>query len=202
MSEEEDALKKLNLNHIHFIAILVTYSISGLLFLMLVYFRHSTRRNMLDAIPHRIMPMLRPGDVSLRCRKKIIAELVRESKIEGQPSDFVEQKEMFEKIGHYGWGAPGTTHEGTHFKTSIARSYRILEKAASRLNPAWAREPGMGVREYVRFLRAMCKLPKGVCRRYIRDYEVARFSPREFTCDEWKEFRSNFLKIIKALTTQ
>eukprot|EP01133_Synstelium_polycarpum_P015469 gene15469-18361_t len=101
-------------------------------------------------------------------------------------------------IGHLGWGSPGSEYAKVHFKTSIAKSWIILERAAIHYSADLRREPKTCIRDYVNMLLDRCPhMNRTLARLYIDNYERARFSEEEFTLDEYTRFMTKFLVLIQ-----
>jgi len=185
-----------SLSFTHLIIIGAVYSLVVIVFLCLVMRRWALRRARIKHIPRTVMPFLRPGDLPTRQRKHIVNMLVNSHETQLEP--------VYNEKDHMGYGTiqmgEDTDTRTIHFKTAIAASHWILEAVASSGNHRLKRKPTMTVREYVIGLQKESdgRVSKQLCSFYIEAYERARFSPDEFTAEEYNEFMAKFHKILKC----
>eukprot|EP01112_Ceratiomyxa_fruticulosa_P012819 TRINITY_DN3574_c0_g3_i1.p1 TRINITY_DN3574_c0_g3~~TRINITY_DN3574_c0_g3_i1.p1 ORF type:complete len:219 (+),score=30.91 TRINITY_DN3574_c0_g3_i1:168-824(+) len=184
----------------HFLILFLWIALLLGAFLFLIHWRYRRRKLELARIPRDVMPFLRPGDLSHRQRAVILNELVRTKGIQVDPVfEGSSLPENTGAIGHFGWGPPTTEYSKVHFKTSIAKSYLILERAAMHRDKSLERPPTMSIRDYVHFLEQNCPdLNKNLCSFYIDTYETARFSDKEFSMSEYTNFMAKFFVLIQA----
>ncbi|EGG20089.1 hypothetical protein DFA_07206 [Cavenderia fasciculata] len=178
--------------------LIIIFIVAGMLFITvsMIQLRTRLKANMIDRIPRKIMPFLRPGDLSHKQRTTILNELVKSKQTASQ----IKPQIGDHPIGHLGWGAPTSEYAKVHFKTSIAKSWIILERAAIHYDPSLVRESKMCIRDYVNMLTDRCShLNRSLARIYIDTYERARFSEDEFTLDEYSTFMKKFFVLIQDL---
>ncbi|GAM21477.1 hypothetical protein SAMD00019534_046520, partial [Acytostelium subglobosum LB1] len=176
----------------HFLIILVVFGAFLALSIIMVQLRIKLKNIMIDRIPRKIMPFLRPGDLSHKQRTIILNELVRSKQLVVKPSIGESP------ISHLGWGSPGSEYSKVHFKTSIAKSWIILERAAVHFNADLKRQAKMCMRDYVNMLLDRCPhMNRSLARFYVDAYEKARFSEQEFTLDEYTHFMTKFLVLLQ-----
>ncbi len=97
-----------------------------------------------------------------------------------------------------GWGRPGTEYGRVHFKTSVAKSFTILERAAMHVDPALARGD-RSVSEYMAFLADTCGVPEEQSELFINMYQRARFTEHELSEPEYRQFMDNLVAIVETL---
>ncbi|EGC40030.1 hypothetical protein DICPUDRAFT_20225, partial [Dictyostelium purpureum] len=182
----------------HFLIIIFVVGIMLFLSFSLIQVRIRLKNRMIDRIPRNIMPFLRPGDLSNKQRTIILNEIVRSKQIQSQIEPIMIGDSP--TISHLGWGPPNTGYSKVHFKTSIAKSWIVLEKAATHYNPELKRDTKLCIRDYVEFLLEKCpQIEKKFAYHYIDIYECARFSDQEFTLEEYTDFMSNLIELIKTI---
>jgi len=182
----------------HLIIMIIVFTLVLIVCFFVIPIRYRERSKAVSRIPRDIMPFLRPGDLSTKHRKTILNELVLAKGTVVTPP--IRAAKM---TGHLGWGIPGTEYSKVHFKTSVAKSYLILERAAMHKDKHLARPSAMCIRDYMTFLEQNCAgLNRNLCRFYLETYERARFSEDEFTLDEYTNFMAKFLVLIQAFETE
>eukprot|EP01132_Coremiostelium_polycephalum_P004052 gene4052-5074_t len=183
----------------HFIIILLVFAAMIFISFSLVQLRVRIKNSLIDRIPRKIMPFLRPGDLSEKQRSIILNQLVKSKQTQSRIQPPIGDS----PIGHLGWGAPGSEYAKVHFKTSISKSWIILERAATHYNPTLKRESKLCIRDYVQFLQQSCPhIEKSIFDLYIDYYEKARFSEEEFTLDEYSRFMSKFLVLVQGFNSE
>ncbi|PRP75799.1 hypothetical protein PROFUN_08793 [Planoprotostelium fungivorum] len=156
---------------------------------ILAGYRIRSARSRAKNIPRKVMPFLRPGDLSTGQRNYIINELARSDETHIEP--------QLNVADHMGFGRDEEDQKVMHFKTTIATSIWVLEKAVAHLNPILRQRPVLTVREL--FLQDNNpKLDRELCRYYIETYERARFSKDEFSLGEYQTFVTRFQTILNA----
>ncbi|KAG9392820.1 hypothetical protein J8273_5753 [Carpediemonas membranifera] len=98
-----------------------------------------------------------------------------------------------------GWGKPGSEYSRVHFKTSVAKSYLILEQAAVHADLRLSRPPGHSVRRYVQFLATNCGVRDECCEEYLSMYELARFTEHEVSFAQYQRFMANLMELVRQL---
>jgi len=98
-----------------------------------------------------------------------------------------------------GWGKPGTNVEEVHFKTSIAMSHQVMERAAKAKDPRFERQDVQSIRQYIQFLSREGAFDAGLGELYVNNYEKARFGIQEVTEDEYKEFMRLYYLLLQSL---
>jgi len=123
-------------------------------------------------------------------RKLILTEAERERQLRVVP-----------QVGaDLGIGAPGTEWEGVHFKTSIAKSYKVIEEAAKTRIPWLECKPGKTVSSYISEIQEYFPtLPRTTCEQYIDFYERACFTKEQFTVAEYRRFVNTVLHLIQHI---
>ncbi|EFA82414.1 hypothetical protein PPL_04839 [Heterostelium album PN500] len=180
----------------HFLIILVVFGALLFFSFSIIQVRIKLKNNMVERIPRKIMPFLRPGDLSNKQRTVILNEIVKSKQTQAQ----IKPQIGDHPIGHLGWGSPGSEYAKVHFKTSISKSWIILERAAIHFDPELKREPKMCIRDYVNLLLERCpQMNKSLAKLYVDTYEKARFSELEFTLDEYTHFMSKFFVLLQDL---
>lgn len=139
------------------------------------------------------MPLLRPGDVPTKNRNLILAELVHSR------NTVIEPSHSPPPIGGVGWGDPRSDEAGVHYKTSIAKTYLVLEQAAMHRDRALSRPPTMNVRDYVELLVSRVPtISQKLAEFYVEEYERARFGQADVTADEYRDFMTNFGELLQG----
>ncbi|KYQ93557.1 hypothetical protein DLAC_04927 [Tieghemostelium lacteum] len=194
-STSEEELKFNSFSFEHFLIIIFIAAALIFLSFSLIQLRIRIRNNMVDRIPRKIMPFLRPGDLSNKQRTTILNGIVNSKHIQSQIQPVVGDS----PIGHLGWGAPDSEYPNTHFKTFISKSYIVLESVATHFNASLKRSPNTCIRDYVELLLDRCEfLDEKLAYLYIDTYEKARFSEDEFTEQEYTHFKENFGTLIQS----
>eukprot|EP01086_Lenisia_limosa_P012902 TRINITY_DN41564_c0_g1_i1.p1 TRINITY_DN41564_c0_g1~~TRINITY_DN41564_c0_g1_i1.p1 ORF type:complete len:138 (-),score=1.96 TRINITY_DN41564_c0_g1_i1:27-440(-) len=99
--------------------------------------------------------------------------------------------------GQDGWGKQGTEYENVHFKSSIAKSYFLLEHAAVHRDEMFERASSHTIRAYVKNLSEKFPgLDRQLWEDYIETYECARFSQDEFNERQFQRFMSGLVKVL------
>jgi len=177
----------------HLLVIISVFVIVLLICLFVIPIRYRERKRLAGKIPRTVMPFLRQGDISVVHQKVILHHIRRAKGISVKPTV------KSANNSHLGWGAPGTEYSKVHFKTSIAKSYLIIERAAIHKDRNLLRPPTMSIRDYMSFLeQTVVGLNHNLCRFYTETYEKARFSEAEFTLDEYTNFMAKFLVLLQA----
>ena len=77
-----------------------------------------------------------------------------------------------ERYSDPSWGAPESKLDGTHFETTLAKSYQVLVEAARAYDARLQLGPRQSVREYVEMLKLECAGIDGeLCDVYVAFYE-------------------------------
>ncbi|KAM9995317.1 hypothetical protein ACTFIY_001505 [Dictyostelium cf. discoideum] len=184
----------------HFLIIIFVVGIMLFLSFSLIQVRIRLKNRMIDRIPRKIMPFLRPGDLSNKQRTIILNEIVRSKQIQSKiEPTMIGGNSVASNIGHLGWGPPNSEYSKVHFKTSISKSWIVLESAATHYSSHLKKDPKSCIRDYVEFLLEQCpQLDRHHANHYIDTYEKARFSDQEFTLEQYTQFMSNLIVLIKA----
>ncbi|ORZ11330.1 hypothetical protein BCR41DRAFT_357043 [Lobosporangium transversale] len=82
---------------------------------------------------------------------------------------------LLEESGQPGWGKPGSSLQGTHFKTFMASTPHFIERAAIAQSPDLARPPNMSISAYIHMLIDLKLVTRDIGLEYIAGYEQARF---------------------------
>ncbi|KAN0019391.1 hypothetical protein ACTFIU_002599 [Dictyostelium citrinum] len=184
----------------HFLIIIFVVGIMLFLSFSLIQVRIRLKNRMIDRIPRKIMPFLRPGDLSNKQRTIILNEIVRSKQIQSKiEPTMIGGNSAASNIGHLGWGPPNSEYSKVHFKTSISKSWIVLESAATHYSSHLKKDPKSCIRDYIEFLLEQCpQLDRKHANHYIDIYEKARFSDQEFTLEQYTQFMSNLIVLIKA----
>lgn len=157
----------------------------------IVRFRHMKQMRAMKKIPRSRVPVGR-RDVPGKCAGVIAAALERSLTMKHDPVELAD--------GQLGWGNSSSEFAKVHFKTSIAKSYLVLETAAERKHPRLVRQPDMTVRDFVQMLQLNCVGMDGAtCERFLHAYEAARFAPDDVDLAAYLAFREAFVALIEAL---
>lgn len=104
-----------------------------------------------------------------------------------------------------GWGAPGSEYGGVHFKTAVAGSLGVLERAALRRDEGLAGRAGgrlaCDVEEYLGRIRGVVgrELDQDICRQYVAFYRNSRTAGRECSEREFRSFLGVFQEMLKRV---
>ncbi|KAK9459128.1 uncharacterized protein V1516DRAFT_681041 [Lipomyces oligophaga] len=165
---------------------LVTGGISGLLALSRLY---QVRLLMAD-IPKRFVPGRH--ELPPSCANAIESELQRCEKIRAKllPVNTVEHA-----------GMPPPWNEGRNFPhvpyvEVIIKSLSLLEGKACGVSPMLKRKPNMSVRDYVFFLQEYMSLDDEIVRKFVAEYEDARFSEVPIELDQFKDIMKTFTLLM------
>ncbi|EME30339.1 hypothetical protein Gasu2_70550 [Galdieria sulphuraria] len=130
------------------------------------------------------------NNLSKSARKLILTEAERERQLRVVP----------QVAADFGWGSPGTELEGVHFKTSIAKSYKVIEEAAKARIPSLELKLGKTVSNYISEIQEYFPtLPTNTCEQYIDFYERACFTKEQFTAAEYRRFVNTVLLLIQHI---
>eukprot|EP00871_Galdieria_phlegrea_P000911 jgi/Galph1/1820/GphlegSOOS_G481.1 len=100
----------------------------------------------------------------------------------------------------FGWGLPGSEFEGIHFKTSVAKSYLVIEQAVKTRMPHRVIKPDMTVFDYIMEIQqSFPNLSRSTCEQYIDFYERACFTKEQFTSSEYRRFVNIILHLIQSI---
>jgi len=98
-----------------------------------------------------------------------------------------------------GWGLPGTSVADVHFKTSIAMSHDVLERAAKNKDARFERLEIQSIRDYIQFLVKEGVFDHNLGDSYVRSYEKARFGTKEVGENEYREFMRLYYLLLQGL---
>ena len=187
--ENKSALERVTLVHSLYIGALTVLLI--LISICIVRYRHMKRMRGLKAIPRDRVPVSR-DDVPKK-QATIIAAATERAQTTSSPP-------LVPPEGFLGWGQPDSDYAEVHFKTSIAKSFQVLEAAVVNRHPAAFRPGNMSIAEYMEFLRSSTEgIPHELMTWYVAIYHRARFSVDDFSLADYKAFISSFYAIIAAV---
>ncbi|KAI9483404.1 MAG: hypothetical protein EXX96DRAFT_141171 [Benjaminiella poitrasii] len=105
-----------------------------------------------------------------------------------------------EDIQSVGWAKPGTPlFEGLDFKQAVARTPAIVEKFARNINPDYFRPLHVPVRPYIELLMDEGLIDKELGSFYLEGYEIARFSQKPLTQEQFMNIMKHLAAIVKNM---
>ncbi|GJQ10466.1 hypothetical protein GpartN1_g2257.t1 [Galdieria partita] len=174
------------------IIVLVFISAVAVVLLLAIFVRNILRWRVIRGLKDGIFYSNRYylNNLSKSARKLILTEAERERQLRVVP----------QVAADLGWGSPGTEWEGVHFKTSIAKSYKVIEQAAKGRIPSLDLKLGKTVFNYISEIQEYFPtLPTHVCEQYIDFYERACFTKEQFTAAEYRRFVNTVLHLIQHI---
>ena len=168
-----------NISALHLLITVVTLFLTVFIFYLIVTVRRRHRAQHLKALPQTSATAVLPvgkrskagANVPKRIHQAIMDEFERSSSVLGG------LKPDPRRYSDPSWGVPGSKLDGTHFETTLAKSYHLLVEAARGFDPRLRLGPRQSVREYVEMLKRECA-PHGIdpelCDVYVAFYEEAQ----------------------------
>ncbi|KAG2195942.1 hypothetical protein INT46_005968 [Mucor plumbeus] len=170
-----------------------SYLLLALASLLFSCSRMLTVRGSLQDIPKLYIP-IKKEDLPNKVFHKIRYEFEQAKKIRklAEPRS--------EDIQAVGWAKPGTPlFEGLDFKQAIARTPAIVEKIALSINPDYFRPLYVPVRQYIEFLMQQGLIDKQLGVFYLRGYEIARFSQKPLSQDQYMDVMKHLAAILQNM---
>eukprot|EP00474_Spongospora_subterranea_P000215 CRZ00673.1 hypothetical protein [Spongospora subterranea] len=181
---------------IHFIIITALLVLAVLVIVAVIKKRALTLASQRERIPRIRLPVGR-NDMPRSVYAAMVNQSVKEHKIKAgivpeSPGE-----------GDQGWGRVSvdrTNFEGVHFKTSIAKSFLVLEEAASVPRPGTKHLDFRTIRDFVAYLQTeFPSITDVLAREYIDFYERARFSQYQFDVNDYNKFMTLIMEILDRI---
>lgn len=179
------------------IIILNAYGFTFILAIIIYAVRIVTTRRALNMVPHAYY-IVQKGSLPTVCVRLINMELDR--------CDSIAQKSLPEPghVSHPGMMRPLLSQGGrladTPYEDVIAVSASMIEAKSAALHPAFGRQAGMPLREYLGFLQTYGMLPTpSIVEDFLRRYEKARFSGKLMEEDEFDNYMEACRKLLISL---
>eukprot|EP00823_Brevimastigomonas_motovehiculus_P001723 TRINITY_DN12343_c0_g1_i1.p1 TRINITY_DN12343_c0_g1~~TRINITY_DN12343_c0_g1_i1.p1 ORF type:complete len:219 (-),score=31.85 TRINITY_DN12343_c0_g1_i1:247-903(-) len=182
-----------NIAYIHFVILGAVLSLMVWVYVLCLRHRLNQYQKEREKVPKRHQILLK-SEMSRVMWDLMINELDR-------AQDLISKIEPVDAgNGDLAWGKEDTPMAGTHFNTSVARSFYRLGKEVVSRRPGLFHHDYRTIRDYVAALRkAFPGLRHEVCQEYINTYERAVFSQEKLTESDWVRFKAVLCEIVGVI---
>lgn len=179
----------------HFAITILTISLMLMIYISCLKSRLNKYEGETSAIPHTSLPLTK-DDMSRKMFKAVLNQMMRVTAIQDGTILIADPEN-----GDPGWGRDDSKVAGVHFKTSVAKSYYVLEEAALSRRPNLRHRHSRTIREYVRKLESeFPSLRKKLCDEYIATYERARYGSEKIVYADYERFMQVVMEMVGIMT--